>query len=76
MDKYFEISGRRIGPKYEPIIIAEIGINHGGDLDVAKAMVDAAYKSGLEVIKHQTHIPEEEITSLAKELKMCQSDEL
>lgn len=75
MDKYFEISGRRIGPKYEPIIIAEIGINHGGDLDVAKAMVDAAYKSGLEVIKHQTHIPEEEITSLAKELKMCQSDD-
>ena len=75
MDKYFEISGRRIGPKYEPIIIAEIGINHGGDLDVAKAMVDAAYKSGIEVIKHQTHIPEEEITSLAKELKMCQSDD-
>lgn len=28
MSPYFEIEGRRIGYDYEPLVIAEIGINH------------------------------------------------
>lgn len=76
MDNYIEIAGRKIGPKYEPVVIAEIGINHEGNLEVAKKMVDAAYKSGIEIIKHQTHIPEEELSPLARELKMSKSDDI
>lgn len=43
-------------------IIAELGINHGGSLDVARKMVDAAIGAGARIIKHQTHIPDEEMT--------------
>lgn len=60
MEKYIEIDGRKIGKDYEPIVIAEIGINHNGSLEVAKEMVDAAYRAGAEIVKHQTHIVEDE----------------
>ena len=50
---FIEIEGRKIGEGHKPLIIPEIGINHGVDLDVAYQMVDAAYKSGM-IIKHQT----------------------
>jgi N-acetylneuraminate synthase len=66
MNSYFEINGRKIGYDYEPLVIAEIGINHEGSLDVAKEMVDAAKKAGVEVVKHQTHIVEDEMSSAAK----------
>jgi N-acetylneuraminate synthase len=63
---YFEIAGRKIGYDYKPLVIAEIGINHEGSLEVAKQMVDAAYEAGVEVVKHQTHIVEDEMSSAAK----------
>ncbi|MBO2590364.1 N-acetylneuraminate synthase family protein [Shewanella algae] len=62
----FEISGRKIGFDFEPLVIAEIGINHEGSLKVAFEMVDAAIKGGAEVIKHQTHVVEDEMSSEAK----------
>lgn len=67
-NKYPEIDveGRKIGRTHRPLLIAEIGINHGGELSVAKAMVDAACRAGVEVIKHQTHIVEDEYSSEAK----------
>jgi len=69
MSKYhIEISGRKIGPDYPPLIIAEIGINHEGSLKVAKEMVDAAKRAGVEMIKHQTHIVEDEMSSEAMEV--------
>ncbi|MEL7180032.1 MAG: polyhydroxyalkanoate biosynthesis repressor PhaR, partial [Pseudomonadota bacterium] len=37
-----DIAGRKIGPEHPPLVIAEIGINHGGDLEVAKNMVRLA----------------------------------
>ena len=49
-----------------PLVIAEIGINHGGNLPVAKQMVDAAKRAGASCIKHQTHIVEDEMSSTAK----------
>ena len=39
-------------------IIAEIGINHNADLDLAIAMIREAAKSGADVIKFQTAVPE------------------
>ncbi|NPA46088.1 MAG: N-acetylneuraminate synthase [Chlorobi bacterium] len=64
----FEIAGRKIGPAHPPLVIAEIGINHGGSLDVAKQMVDAAARAGAEVIKHQTHVVEDEMSGAAKKV--------
>lgn len=62
----FNISGRKVGDVYDPLVIAEIGINHEGSLDVAKAMVDAAVSAGAEIIKHQTHIVEDEMSDDAR----------
>lgn len=62
----FEIQGRLVGDDHPPVVIAEIGINHGGDLEVAIAMADAAIEAGAEIIKHQTHIVDDEMTAEAK----------
>ena len=43
-------------------MVAEIGINHGGSVDVAKFMVEQAAKAGAECIKPQTHFVEDEMT--------------
>lgn len=63
-----KIAHREIGPGHPPLVIAEIGINHGGDLAVAKEMVRLAAGSGCEIIKHQTHIIEDEMTEEAKSI--------
>ena len=66
MHPFFTIAGRKIGYDYPPLVIAEIGINHEGSLAVAMQIVDAAKAAGVEVIKHQTHIVEDEMSSAAK----------
>lgn len=63
---YIQIGNRRIGEDYPPLVIVEIGINHEGSLKTAFEMVDAAYKAGAEVIKHQTHVVEDEMSKAAK----------
>ncbi|MDQ2094433.1 N-acetylneuraminate synthase family protein [Rhodalgimonas zhirmunskyi] len=63
-----KIANREIGPGHPPLVIAEIGINHGGDLSVAKEMVRLAALSGCEMVKHQTHIVEDEMTDEAKNI--------
>lgn len=51
-----------------PLIIPEIGINHNGSLELAKLMVDAAKRAGAKIIKHQTHIVEDEMSEAAKKV--------
>ena len=75
MNPFIEIAGRKIGLDYDPLVIAEIGINHGGSLEVAKAMVDAAAEAGVEVIKHQTHIVSEEMSNEAKKVIPAHTNE-
>ena len=62
----FEIAGRGVGPDHNPLVVVEIGINHNGSLEEAKKLVDAAAKAGAEVIKHQTHIPDAEMSLEAR----------
>jgi N-acetylneuraminate synthase len=57
---------RRIGPAHPPLVIAEIGINHMGSLETAFEMVDAAAAAGVEVVKHQTHIVDDEMSAAAR----------
>ena len=64
----FKIGNIRIGDNYPPVIIVELGINHNGNLDNAVALVDSAIKSGAEIIKHQTHIPDDEMSKEAKKI--------
>jgi len=74
MNPYIEIAGRKIGQEYPPLVIAEIGINHEGSLQVAKELVDAAHRAGVEVVKHQTHIVEDEMSGAAKKVIPGNSD--
>ena len=43
-------------------IIAEAGINHNGNLSIAKKLIIAAKNSGADAIKFQTFIPEDVVT--------------
>ena len=60
------IGNQSIGPNEPPLIIAEIGINHGGDVGVTKNMVDLVASSGCECVKHQTHSVEDGMTEETK----------
>jgi len=62
----FKLGNIEIGVDCLPVVIPEIGINHGGSLDIAKLMVDAAVENGAKLVKHQTHIVEDEMSPLAK----------
>src|SRR6476659_10130114 len=48
-----EIGARVIGPGQPCYVIAEIGINHNGDLSIAKKLVDAAVAAGADAVKFQ-----------------------
>ena len=62
----FKIGTRTVGDNYPPLVIAEIGINHEGSLDTAVALADAAINAGAEVVKHQTHVVEDEMSAEAR----------
>lgn len=55
------INNRKIGHKYKPLVIAEIGINHGGNIKKVFKMIDDAKKAGCECVKFQYHIPDKEM---------------
>jgi N-acetylneuraminate synthase len=48
-----EIGGRPVGDGYPVYIIAEIGINHNGDLNIARKLIDAAVLAGCDAVKFQ-----------------------
>lgn len=62
MNPSFNIGSRKIGYDEDPLIIAEIGINHNGCLKTAKNMAKTAIESGVDIVKHQTHIVEDEMS--------------
>lgn len=69
------ISGRKVGPEHPALVIAELGINHNGCLETAKVMVDSAARAGVEVLKHQTHVPADEMSAVAKNIVPVHTDE-
>lgn len=53
-----EIAGRKIGPGHPCFIIAEAGVNHNGNLQMAHDLVDDAAAAGADAVKFQTWITE------------------
>ena len=70
----FKLGNRMVGYHHSPLVIAEIGINHNGSLESAISLADDAIDAGIEVIKHQTHVVEDEMTSEAKSVIPGNSD--
>ena len=56
-----KIDNREIGPNFSPFIIAEIGINHEGNIDKAIKMIDDASQTGCDCVKFQTHVINDEM---------------
>jgi N-acetylneuraminate synthase len=58
MAREVKIGNRMIGDGYPAYIVAEIGINHNGDLDIAKDMILTAKEIGVDAVKLQKRTPE------------------
>ena len=57
-----KIAGRIVGPGQPCFIIAEAGVNHNGDMDLARQLVDAATRAGADAVKFQTFTAESLLT--------------
>jgi N-acetylneuraminate synthase len=58
MTREIKIGNRMVGDGQPAYIIAEIGINHNGDLNIAKQMIDAAVHAGVDAVKFQKRTPD------------------
>ena len=58
MAREIRIGDREIGDGHPIYVTAEIGINHNGDVELAKKLIDAAVDAGVNVVKFQKRTPE------------------
>ena len=59
----FEFCGKLLGPGKPPFIVAEVGFNHNGDVELAKKMIESATKNGADAVKLQTFVAKEMISN-------------
>jgi len=58
MAREMKIGDRLVGDNHPAYVVAEIGINHNGDVELAKKMIDAAVAAGVDAVKFQKRTPE------------------
>lgn len=58
MTREILIGDRLVGDGHPTYIVAEVGINHNGNLELARRLVDAAVHSGVDAVKFQKRTPE------------------
>lgn len=58
MAKAVKVGDRWIGEGHPTYIVAEIGINHNGDIEIARRLMDAAKHAGVDAVKFQKRTPE------------------
>lgn len=58
MKREVKVGNRYVGDGHPVYIIAEIGINHNGNIDVAKQLIDASAEAGCDAVKFQKRTPE------------------
>lgn len=64
-----KIGNKLVGPGSPCLIIAEAGVNHNGDLNKAKKLIDIAVEAGADVVKFQTFFTENIVTRSAERAK-------
>lgn len=60
-DKIIKVSDSEIGEGKPIFVIAEIGINHGGDFSIAEELIQSAAAAGANAVKLQTYITEKRV---------------
>ncbi len=65
-NNFIKIDNKKIGKDYSPVLIAELGINHSGDINLAIDFARKAIENGADIIKNQTHIVSDEMSKEAK----------
>ena len=68
MSKTIKIGNNIVGENRSSYITAEIGINHNGDLDIAKRMIAAAVTANCDAVKFQKRTPESCISEEQKDI--------
>jgi len=58
MAREIKLGDRLVGDGHPTYIVAEIGINHNGDLELGKRLIDAAMLAGVDAVKFQKRTPE------------------
>ena len=58
MAREMKIGDKAVGEGHPTYVVAEIGINHNGDVEIAKQMIDAAVHAGVDAVKFQKRTPE------------------
>jgi len=58
MAREVKLGRKMVGDGHPAYVVAEIGINHNGDIRIAKAMIDAAVHAGVDAVKFQKRTPE------------------
>lgn len=59
MAQSVNIGSKAVGAGNPTYIIAEIGVNHNGDMDIARKLIDTAVLAGCDAVKFQKRTPEE-----------------
>ena len=71
-----KIGSREIGPGHPCFIIAEVGVNHNGDVDLAEKLIFAAAEAGADAVKFQTFKAEQVTTRLSPQWNLLRPLEL
>jgi N-acetylneuraminate synthase len=53
-----DLRGKKVGDHHPCLIVAEIGINHNGDMEIAKRLIHVAKDAGVDAVKFQKRTPE------------------
>lgn len=61
----FKIGTKTVGPGHPCFIIAEAGVNHNGDMDLARQLIDKAVAAGVDAVKFQTFKAEHVVSEVA-----------
>lgn len=70
-----DVGGRIVGEQRPTFIIAEVGINHNGDVETARRLIEAAKRAGADAVKFQTYITEQRVPTsspIYSVLKQCE----
>ena len=63
MNESLKIFGKPIGKGHPAFLVAEIGFNHNGDVELAKRMIESAAENGADAVKLQTFVAREMISN-------------